>query len=217
MKSKRPDLIEPTGCDQRLAKARRHPASRAPRQIQAQRPIHAMHPFVIPAVTIQPHPVVALPEAPATVLSHEPLEHVDDRRVPHRGVHRWDVPGRSRQSGDAAGAADREPMLCRQDLDDLPTRGRRHSFRLRTPLMAAFSKAKSVHPLQLCVFRFQFLHALQVRDRRAGVLRLPIEVSGPTDAVLPYQLGQRDPRIAVFQDVDDLTFSESGLSHGHSF
>jgi hypothetical protein len=65
-------------------------------------------------MAIEPHPIETLPEAPAPMLGHETLEDVDHRRVPHRRIDRRVVPGRPRQSGDAAGATDRERMLRRQ-------------------------------------------------------------------------------------------------------
>ena len=82
----RPDLIESRRRDQRLAKPRRHPPPRPPRQIQPERAVHAMHPLVIPRMAVEPHPVEALPEAPAPVLGDESLEHVDHRRVAHRRI-----------------------------------------------------------------------------------------------------------------------------------
>ena len=69
----RPDLIEPPWGDHRLAKARRHPASRAPRQIQAQRPIHAVHPLVIPRVAVKPESVKTFPKPPSPVIGDECL------------------------------------------------------------------------------------------------------------------------------------------------
>ena len=40
-------------------------------------------------------------------------------------------------------------MLCRQDVNGLTTCGRRYRFRLRTSLLAAFSRASSVYILCL--------------------------------------------------------------------
>ena len=86
---------------------------------------------------------------PPGIGRNHPLEGLDHGRVPRGGVHRRGIPRRPGQSGDAAGATDREPMLCRHYLDGLTTRGRRYRVRLRTSLMAAFSSASSVtgHPI----------------------------------------------------------------------
>lgn len=62
------------------------------------------------------------------------------------------------------------------------------------------------------VLRVEFLHPLHVGDRDARVLRFPAEVRRPADAVLPHELGDRDPRVAVLQDADDLALRELGLA-----
>ena len=49
----RPDLVEHRRGDERLAQPRRHPTFRAPRQIQAQRAVHAMDPLVVPRVPVE--------------------------------------------------------------------------------------------------------------------------------------------------------------------
>jgi hypothetical protein len=43
----------------------------------------------------------------------------------------------------------------------------------------------------------------------------PAEVRRLADVVLPQDLRDRDPRLALLQDVDDLAFREPRLSHGH--
>ena len=35
--------------------------------------------------------------------------------------------------------------------------------------------------------------------------------------MLAHQVGERDPRLALFQDAHDLTFRKPGLPHSHSF
>jgi Transposase len=40
---------------------------------------------------------------------------------------------------------------------------------------------------------------------------------GVSDAKRLKELGEREARVAVLQDADDLAFVEPGLSHGHSF
>src|SRR6266566_9778435 len=54
----------------------------------------------------------------------------------------------------------------------------------------------------------------QLVDRGAGVFRPPMEVRRLADVVLPQDLGDRDPRLALLQDADDLALREPGLPHG---
>jgi hypothetical protein len=69
-------------------------------------PLHAVQPFVVPRMAVEPNPVVALPKAPSSVVGHEPLQHVDHRRVAHRWIDQWLIPSRPRQSGDATRSSD---------------------------------------------------------------------------------------------------------------
>ena len=71
---------------------------------------------------------------------------VDDDMIDvARQLGRFTVQRIARQPDDAARATDREPMLRRQDVDHLTTRGGRYSFRPSTSLMAAFSSARSAY------------------------------------------------------------------------
>src|SRR5262249_32272936 len=54
------------------------------------------------------------------------------------------------------------------------------------------------------VLALELLDALQLGDRRPGVLRAPQEISRPTDAVATQQVRHRDPRLTFLQDRDDL-------------
>ena len=61
-----------------------------------------------------------------------------------------------------------------------------------------------VHPLQLPVFGLALLHAPDLGNARARVLRQPVEIRRATDAVLAPQVRERDPRLAFLQDANDL-------------
>jgi len=98
-----------------------------------------------PGVTVEAQPVVALPEAPPWSLFHDRHQRLDYLGVAHGRIRRRRVPGRPRQPDDATRSSDRELVLRRQHLDDMTTRGRRHSVRLSTSLMAAFSSARSAY------------------------------------------------------------------------
>src|SRR5258705_7908277 len=72
-----------------------------------------------------------------------------------------------------------------------------------------------IHPLQLRVLGLQLPQPLQLVDRGARVLRPPMEVGRLADIVLPEDLDDRDPRLPLLQDADDLALGEPRLSHGH--
>src|SRR5207247_8944836 len=61
-----------------------------------------------------------------------------------------------------------------------------------------------IHPLQLAVLGLELLQPLQLVDRGPRVLRAPLEVRRLADVVLPQGLGDRDARLALLQDVDNL-------------
>src|SRR5438309_9029830 len=63
-------------------------------------------------------------------------------------------------------------------------------------------------------FRRELLQPLQLVDRGAGVFCPPMEVRRFADVVLPQDLGDRDTRLALLQDADDLALREPGLPHG---
>src|SRR6185503_11503779 len=65
-----------------------------------------------------------------------------------------------------------------------------------------------IHPLELRVLGLQLPQPLQLVDRRPGVLRSPMEVGRLADVVLPQDLGDRDPRLPLLQDADDLALRE---------
>ena len=117
-------------------------------QIQPQRAVHAMHPLVVPAAgPIQPQPVEALPEAPARVLapttacSAAITAHPARTRTLRRPVVR-----RPREPHHPAGPrAPTARARVTRIVDRLPLRGRRHSFRCSTSLIAAFSSASSAY------------------------------------------------------------------------
>ena len=122
--------------------------------------IDAVYPCVIPSAAVQAQPAMALPESPPGISLHHPPQALVHRRVPHGGVHRRRIPCRPGQSDDAAGATDREPMLRRQHLDGIATRGRRYRFRLSRSWMAAFSRASSAY------IRFSFAFSVSSSFRR---------------------------------------------------
>src|SRR5262249_44834055 len=72
-----------------------------------------------------------------------------------------------------------------------------------------------IHPLELGVLRLELLQPLELGDRGPGILRPPLKVGRLADVVLAQDLGNRDARLALLQDLDDLAFREPRLSHGH--
>src|ERR1039458_2565427 len=70
-----------------------------------------------------------------------------------------------------------------------------------------------VHPLELRILRLEFLEPHQLFDAGAVVLRFPIEVRGPADAVLAEQIRDWHAGLPLLENRDDLRFREPRLSH----
>src|SRR5690606_10205603 len=140
-----PGVIELGRRVQRLTHALRDTATRTPRQIEPQSAVHAMHPLVVPCLTLRAQPVEALPEAPATVALDHSRQGVDDHGVSMRRIVWRPVVRRPRQPHHATGPLHGELVLLNQHGGDLALRGRPYSFRWSTSLMAAFSSAKSAY------------------------------------------------------------------------
>src|SRR4030095_6385482 len=60
----RPDAVEYRGRREGWRQPMRDTTLRAPRQIEPQRAVDPMHPFVVPGMPVEPEPVETLPEAP---------------------------------------------------------------------------------------------------------------------------------------------------------
>src|SRR5215470_16353993 len=89
--------------------------------------------------------IETLPEPPATMASHDGVQRGDHVAIPPQPRPRRPVVRRPRQPHGLAGAPHRDPVLLHQHRQDFPFRGRRHRFRLRTSLIAAFSRARSAY------------------------------------------------------------------------
>ena len=87
-------------------------------------------------------PPAAEPKAPLGQLRHERGQRRDDLRIPVEPILQRPIVGRPREGCGLAGAPNGQALLS-QDRDHLPRRGRRHSLRLRTALIAWFSSAIS--------------------------------------------------------------------------
>src|SRR5215831_1262579 len=59
------------------------------------------------------------------------------------------------------------------------------------------------------------LQPLELGYRGPRVLRPPLKVRRLADVVLPEDLGDRDARLPLLQDLDNLALREPRLSHGH--
>src|SRR5262252_3095159 len=141
----RPRLVEGSRGEERLPEAHRPAALRPPRQVQAERAIHSMHAFMVPAMPRAPEAIEALPEPPATVTGHDVVQRGDHIGVPSQPGARRPVIRRPRQPHHLAGAPNRHAVLLHQHRQDFAFRGRRHGFRLKTSLIAAFSSASSAY------------------------------------------------------------------------
>ena len=62
---------------------------------------------------------------------------------------------------------------------------------------------------------FQFLQSLHIRSFQATVLGFPLVVGGGTDPVLPPDLIDRATGVSLFQNGDNLRFSELRLANGN--
>jgi hypothetical protein len=108
-----------------------------------------------------------------------------------------------------------EAMVRHQQLGHLSPRGRRHSFRLSTSLIAAFSRARSAY------IRFNLAFSASssgaVSRPRPSRLRTcsATEECRPADAVLA-QVGDGHATLSLLQDPDDLRLAELRLPHGCS-
>ena len=70
-----------------------------------------------------------------------------------------------------------------------------------------------VHALELGVLGLQFAQLGQVRHRHAAVLALPLVIRRLADAVLPARLAYLGAEFDLFQDADDLAFTELRFLH----
>src|SRR5215470_3149005 len=104
-----------------------------------------MHALMVPAIPRAPETIETLPEPPATMASHDGVQRGDHVAIPPQPRPRRPVVRRPRQPHGLAGAPHRDPVLLHQHRQDFPFRGRRHRFRLRTSLIAAFSSARSAY------------------------------------------------------------------------
>src|SRR5712691_2336115 len=98
--------------------------------------------------------IEALPKAPARMPGNHLVQRADDDEIPPQPGTRRSVIRRPRESHRLAGAPHRHPVIPHQHGHDLAFRGRRHRFRLRTSLIAAFSRASSAY------IRFSFVFSV---------------------------------------------------------
>ena len=205
----RPDLFEPVRCHEGSTHARRNATSGPPRQVQAEGVIHAVDPFVIPTVAVEKQPVIALPRTPTGDWPRQPAG--GPRSLPRPA--RWRPPAghttppgpvrrRGRRDGPRADALSSTPRWT----DD--ARPALQSSAQDIPDGGVLQRERGIHPLQLHVLRLEFLQPLELGDARARVLRPPVEIRRAADAVLPHQIGDRDPRLTFLQDANDLTLRD---------
>ena len=120
-------------------------------------------------------PVVELPEAPSRIPRDRSNQGRDHGGLPStRRCRRLVVP-RPRAPHHATGALHRQLMVGDEQGGHRSLRGRPDSFRCRTSLIAAFSRARSAYiRYQLGVLRLKFPQPLHVRHRCAPVLAPPL-------------------------------------------
>src|SRR6266849_1526326 len=146
-----PGRVQARWREQGLAEARREAPFRPPRQIEPERAVHSMHPLVIPPMPGAAQAIEALPKAPARMPGDHLIQRADDVEIPPQAGARRSVVRRPREPHRLAGAPHRHAVLVDEHAQDLAFRGRRHRFRLRTSLIAAFSRASSAY------IRFSFV------------------------------------------------------------
>lgn len=77
----RPATVDLGRQGKRLTLSFPHPFLATARQVQAHIAVHAVNPLVIPEATIEPNPVKAFPETPATMAGDQIIERINDRRI----------------------------------------------------------------------------------------------------------------------------------------
>src|SRR5262249_44874016 len=92
-----------------------------------------------------PEAIEAFPEPPAAMAGHDVVQGGDHVGIPPQPRPRRRVVRRPRQPHGLTGAPHRDPVLLHQHRQDFTSRGRRHRFRPRTSLIAAFSRARSAY------------------------------------------------------------------------
>src|SRR5579863_1887664 len=107
MKSSAQIWLSPAGAAQGLADAGRQTPLRSARQIQLHSAVHPMQTLVVDELTVQPQPVVELPEAPAQLASNDLAQHLDHPAIPLHARSWSSIPRRPRQPRHLAGPADR--------------------------------------------------------------------------------------------------------------
>ncbi len=104
-----------------------------------------MHLFVIPAMPIATQPMKAFPKAPAAALADNLVEHSNHWRILGRPIHRGFLQRRPREPHDLASLTAGESVLRDHGFHRRTLGCRRHNFRDRTSLIAAFSRARSAY------------------------------------------------------------------------
>src|SRR5690606_36127 len=133
------------GCHQRLPRPRRQPPLGAPLLVQLHLAVHPVHPLVVPRLAHLAQPIEALPEPPAQLLRDDLVQRFDHLAVARSSICFRSVVRRPREPGCLASALHRDPVLLGHDPDRFALGGRRQSFRPRTSLIAAFSRARSAY------------------------------------------------------------------------
>ena len=108
------------------------------------------------------------------------------------------------------------PASSAQRRASLPLCGVRLAPRLffeQVPQRVVLHGQVGVHPLELRMFRLQFLDALELRDAQAAVFALPVVVGRLADAVLAAEVADLHARIGLFEDRDNLGLGESAFLH----
>src|SRR5215467_543096 len=140
-----PCFVQALRGEERLPQAHRYAALCPPRQVQAERAVYAMHALMVPAMPRAPEAIETLPESPAAMAGHDVVQGGHHVGIPPQPRPRRPVVRRPRQPHRLARPAHGHVMLVHQHCQDFAFRGRRHRFRLRTSLMAAFSRASSAY------------------------------------------------------------------------
>lgn len=142
------------------------------------------------------------------------VQRLDHLTVARPSVCLRPVVRRPREPGCLASALHRDPVLLGHDPDCFARGGRRQSFRPRTSLIAAFSRARSAYMrLSLAFSTSSSFRRLSSATEAPPYFDFPVVVRGLADPVLPQDLRDRQSCLAFLKNRHDLRFAELRLLH----
>jgi hypothetical protein len=141
----RPHAVEFFRHQQQLALTPEDPLLRFTLQIEQYGAIDPVYLLSIPAISIGMLPVKAFPKAPATALVNDVVEHSKHWRILGYPVHRGYVQRRPRETQNPSSFASGDVVIRHHTFQRCALGCRRHIFRDKTSLIAAFTRASSAY------------------------------------------------------------------------